>query len=796
MDSKNDLPKTPAVSLWGTLWRDPRHYQITILGTLSLYGLGSLGFVVPPAQALTLIVTALVTQWAFSRWRGIALDVRSPLISSLSLCLLLRSPSMTLAALAAFVTIAGKFLIRRRGKHVFNPTNLGLVVMLGAALLLRAWWPSLGGVWVSPGQWGSTAFVGFFLACLGALVLYRAARADVSLGFLGAYAALCCGRALWLGDPWSIPLHQLQNGSLLIFTFFMISDPKTTPDSRAGRLLFAALVAVGAAWVQFGLYQPNGPLWALAALAPTVPLLDRLLPGQRYRWPGLPATTPSRLTLTGLTQNQGGQTMSSLSSPRCRLRRSALQGGVPRLFLALLLPLLLVSLLLPAGSASAFCGFYVAKADTKLFNRASKVVLVRDGDRTVMTMANDYQGDLSEFAVVIPVPTFLEREQIHVADNALIEHLDAYTAPRLVEYFDDNPCGRYEMEAAMPSAVMRQDMAAEGKSLERARSLGVTIEAQYDVGEYDILILSAEESTGLVTWLTESGYRLPEGAEPVVGSYLKQGVRFFVAKVDLSEQAKLGYSYLRPLQVAFETPKFMLPIRLGTVNAEGPQELFVFALTRRGRVETTNYRTVRLPTGQEIPTYVKNDFGDFYRDMFSQQVEKENMRAVFLEYAWDMAWCDPCAADPLSQSELRELGVFWLDGGPTVGPTGGPTVGPTGGRQVQPSGPQNVFVTRLHVRYDAAHFPEDLFFQQTGDRTNFQGRYVLRHAWTGNDRCPAAQEYFRQLADRREQEAKTLASLTGWNVNDIRGRMGEVPGAGSPEPAADEVPWWKRIWPG
>ena len=420
----------------------------------------------------------------------------------------------------------------------------------------------------------------------------------------------------------------------------------------------------------------------------------------------------------------------------------------------------------------AFCGFYVAKADTTIWNRASQVVLVRDGDRTVLTMANDFKGEPKEFAVVIPVPTFIERGQIHVADKALIDHLDAYSAPRLVEYFDENPCERRLMEGlagALPSA---KRLSADAQR-DRAKSLGVTIEASYTVGEYDILILSAKQSQGLETWLIESGYKIPPGASRVLGSYLKQGMKFFVAKVNLEAQSKLGFSYLRPIQVAYESPKFMLPIRLGMVNAQGPQELFVFALTRQGRVETTNYRTVRLPSNQDVPLFVKNEFAPFYKAMFAHQVKRENMRAVFLEYAWDMAWCDPCAADPLSAEELRALGVFWLD------------------RNLSRGGAQDVFLTRLHLRYDGAHFPEDLVFQTTGDRTNFQGRYVLRHAWQGKESCEEATAYRRELPKRWEREAQTLAALTGWEVNKIRRKM-SLPAAARP---AEDEPWWKSIWP-
>jgi hypothetical protein len=414
-----------------------------------------------------------------------------------------------------------------------------------------------------------------------------------------------------------------------------------------------------------------------------------------------------------------------------------------------------------------FCGFYVAKADTKLFNKASQVVIVRDGDRTVMTMANDFEGEPKEFAVVIPVPTFLTREQIHVGEKSLVDHLDAYSAPRLVEYFDHDPCGVFDRLESLPMASAPMAMKAQGGA-SRAKALGVTIEAQYTVGEYDILILSAKQSDGLETWLRENGYRIPAGASAVIGSYLKQNMRFFVAKVNLGEQRKLGFNYLRPLQVAYESPKFMLPIRLGMVNADGPQELFVYALTRNGRVETTNYRSVRLPSDMDVPEYLKqpNEFAGFYKAMFARQVQHQDGRAVFLEYGWDMRWCDPCAADPLSNDELRQLGVFWANG---AGQAPG------------------AFLTRLHLRYDNAHFPEDLVFQETGDRGNFQGRYVLRHAWTGADTCGAAATYRQSVRERRAREAEQLASLTGWNIADIRKKMGE-------DPAAPDRAWWERLW--
>lgn len=450
----------------------------------------------------------------------------------------------------------------------------------------------------------------------------------------------------------------------------------------------------------------------------------------------------------------------------------------------------LTSFAFSAQAASAFCGFYVAKADTDLFNDASKVVLVRDDERTVITMASDYRGEASEFAMVVPVVDIPEREQINVANPALVDHLDEYTAPRLVEYYDENPCDmrRYRMESVAMSAPPEPVMDA---VMEEAEDLGVTIEAEYEVGEYDILILSAEESDGLITWLNQEGYRIPDGAEDVVGAYLRRGMKFFVAKVNLERHD--GSAMLRPIQVAYEDEDFMLPIRLGTVNADGKQELFVFAITREGRVETTNYKTVKLPSDMDVPIFVKDEFGEFYKAMFAHQTENENGKAVFMEYAWDMSWCDPCAANPLTRSELRELGVMWLDEG------GQGDIQPMPRPGIRP-GPQPVdaFVTRLHVRYDGTTFPEDLSFQVTGDRENYQGRYVLRHPWRGDyGQCEEAGRYAETLVSRWDTEAESLSKLTGWELEEIKQKMADggfsasAVGVSEPKP---KKKWWQRLW--
>jgi hypothetical protein len=410
---------------------------------------------------------------------------------------------------------------------------------------------------------------------------------------------------------------------------------------------------------------------------------------------------------------------------------------------------------LAAAPANAFCGFYVAQADAKLFNTSSKVVVSRNGDETSMTMASDFEGDVKEFAVVVPVPTFIERQQIGVVDPKTIDHLDHYTAPRLVEYHDEDPCTPRMQVASMMPAPAPQAMPARALAVAE-RNYGVTIEASYDVAEYDVLILSAKESDGLVRWLTDNHYRIPQGAEGVLGSYIRQNMRFFVAKVNVERMSTLGNGYLRPLQVRYQSLKFMVPLRLGTVNARGAQDLVIYALTKTGRVESANYRTVKIPSDIDVPLYVRDEFGPFYKAVFERAVRKENMRAVFVEYAWDMAWCDPCAADPMSNKELAELGARWI--------------GDDSAAPFRNSG-SNVYVTRLHVRYDANTFPEDVVLLETKDRSNFQGRYVQHHPWLGKSSCEAATAYRQALPARFASEASNLEELTGWSHADVAGRM-------------------------
>ena len=407
--------------------------------------------------------------------------------------------------------------------------------------------------------------------------------------------------------------------------------------------------------------------------------------------------------------------------------------------------------LLASVNAYSFCGFYVAKADTTIFNNKSEIILVRDGTRTSITMSNDFKGDVRDFAMVVPVPVVLQEGDIKVVDRRIFETLDAYSSPRLVEYYDSNPCSQvlYESDAnwAIPATTsmagnrMMNDMVEE--------KFNVTIEAEYTVGEYDIALLSAKESTGLKNYLIQEGYKIPATAESVLEPYIKSNMKFFVVKVNLDNQKNTGFDYLRPIQINFDHPKFMLPIRLGMANSTGEQDMIVYAFTKTGRVECTNYRTVKVPTDRNIPLYTKDIFGEFYKNLFTRAYSREGKNAVMLEYAWNVtpSWggmkCDPCVGNPPIYNDFAEAGVWWA-----------------GWNSASP-----VFFTRLHVRYSNAKFPADLTFQITPNTENFQARYILTHPAGGPFDCDESQDYLESLRARRKVEVDELYALAGIKPN-------------------------------
>ena len=403
----------------------------------------------------------------------------------------------------------------------------------------------------------------------------------------------------------------------------------------------------------------------------------------------------------------------------------------------------------------AFCGFYVAKAGASLFNKTSQVILVRNNDKTTITMSSDFEGSVKDFAMVVPVPVVLKRDEIRTVSSSIFQTLDDYSAPRLSEYYDENPCApkiEYDISANRSYMMLEPPMVEQASKAEE--QYHVTIEAQYTVDEYDIRILSAKESSGLERWLTDNGYKIPDGAREVLTPYINSNMKFFVVKVNTEELRKKGTSFLSPLQISFHSPKFMLPIRLGMANAKGPQDMIVYAFTQAGRIETTNYRTVEVPTGNSIPEFVQDYFGKFYVDVYRKHRKESGENNVYVEYAWNISgnvtqFCDPCNGPPPMLQDLMTLGVDWV--------------------QNYHTGYQgDVFFTRLHVTYDRKNFPQDLMFEETPNRENFQARYVINHPAYGDFQCAEGRTYVHNVMKRRGDELNELAMLTGWDVSPYR----------------------------
>jgi hypothetical protein len=407
-----------------------------------------------------------------------------------------------------------------------------------------------------------------------------------------------------------------------------------------------------------------------------------------------------------------------------------------------------------AGPALGFCGFFVAGSDAKLTNHASQVVLLREDRRTVMTMSNTYQGPPENFAMVVPVPVVLQKEDVKTLAPDVFDHIDALSAPRLVEYWEQDPCRPPVLELARrgggggplipsPSGPSPKD------------DYGVKVEARFAVGEYEIVILSAKDSGGLERWLVDNRYKIPQGAAEALAPYVRDQMKFFVAKVNIQKvkRNEQGIVVLSPLRVAFEAEELRLPVRLGLLNAAEKQDLIVYVLHPESRFEVANYPNVFIPTNLEVVDEVRKSFSAFYAELFDATIEKMNRRAVVTEYAWQTTSCDPCPTPPLLPSDLATLGA----GGDAPGSAAQPSR-----RRPAPGGFYGGFapwvLTRLHARYDRATLSEDLIFRKVkpvvggrsnwdgtsldagakpadGGTNNFQGRYIIRHYWTGPVKC-------------------------------------------------------------
>ena len=692
------------------LQNDPRYYQLGFQGIFLLFGIAILGWQTEWQRVFTYFTICLATQSIFiykkkANWHSL----KSAAITAMGLGLLLQTNNLWVAAAAAAISIAAKFCVRWKGKHIFNPANIGIMAII---LLTNQ-------AWISTGQWGSHSYFPFGIIVAGITILSKVKRLETGFIFLAAIMLFEYFRqCVFLGWPADFWWHRVSNGSLLVYALFMITDPKTTPNHRSARISWAIILAFITFYLGYSMQLYAAPIYALFILSPFTPLFDKIWESESFKW------NPNIKSIK--VNNMKNKVMKPL--------------------------LLATAMMFGSMQASAFCGFYVAKAGANVFNKKSQVILVHDGNKTSITMQNDFQGALKEFAMVIPVPVVLQRNDIQIKENSLFDNLDAYSAPRLVEYFDQNPCQPvyrryYDMNAVKS---IQLESVTEDSEMSKEYKRKVKIEAKYSIDEYDIIILSAKESWALEAWLTDNNYALPPNAKEVLDPYIKNKLKFFAVKINLEKAKNLPQGKLRPIQISFESNKFMLPIRLGMANANGQdQDLIIYSFTRTGRVECANYRTVELPTAKKVPTFVKSDYNNFYKETFATSYEREGKKAVFLEYAWNVSpnWgmkCDPCVGDPPIVADLMNAGVHWVQSGNNFN-----------------QGSGNVFFTRLHVRYNRTKFPSDLTFIETPNKTHYQVRQIITNPAQGDFSCAAGLQYLSKLKDRRRLELQEMEALSG-----------------------------------
>jgi MYXO-CTERM domain-containing protein len=429
--------------------------------------------------------------------------------------------------------------------------------------------------------------------------------------------------------------------------------------------------------------------------------------------------------------------------------------------------------ILTPASAEAFCGFYVAPQDGPLYNDATMVALMREGTRTALSMSNNYKGPAADFAMVVPVPVVLQKENVKTLDKGIFTRLEALTAPRLVEYWEQDPCQQNYMYDSPKGGAVKSSAAPAPAAKKPDADYGVKIEAKFTVGEYDILVLSAKQSDGLETWLHDNKYKIPKGASAALAPYVKEQWKFFVAKIDVKkvQMDAQGVAILSPLRFHYESQDFRLPVRLGLLNSRGQQDLLVWVLSQTSRYDVANYSNVFIPTNLEVTDETKKSFGAFYAALFDEAIKKAGGRAVVTEYSWATSSCDPCPTPPLGPNEIASLGGDVLLG-MGVPPPPPPMPGPSPKGPMPPppppmkkpgwGGPFGGFtpmvVTRLHTRYDPTTLGDDLVFRaaagvvggrehvvgqngelekgaQLSTANNFQGRYIIRHKWAGAIKC-------------------------------------------------------------
>jgi Na+-translocating ferredoxin:NAD+ oxidoreductase RnfD subunit len=726
---------------------DARYFQIIFQLSFLSYGVFYLGWNANWAMYSIYIATALGTQWLgdsmvhrkiqpiIGKESFLLKGGLSALISAASLCLLLKTNHLYMAAIASFISIASKFLLKANGKHIFNPSALGIVVLIYCT----------NDAWLLPAQWGFNATIFFMVATLGTIVITKVQKLDVCFAFLFTFLGLTFYRqVIYLNWPIDFFWQSMSTGSLLLFTFFMISDPKTAPNNHIARIVWGSAIGGLSFYVTAYHFVNAAPIKVLVILAPLVPIFD-------YFFKATPFTWQSKF-------------IPILKIPRIYIPQLGKKIGT--FFLVLILC---------NNDVMSFCGCFVERIDTRyvsnadgtLKNKTSQVIMVRDGNKNVITMYNDFKGDSKDFAMVVPVPTVLKKNDIKVVDQNIFNTLNEYSKPKLLQFYDRNPCTNFSEEDRV-TVTSSENLRKNTDNISQPSIVPhVKIEAQYLVGEYDITILSATESGDLKTWLSTNGYKLPDGAEEVLEPYIKSKLKFFVAKVNLKEKEKMNTGFLRPIQITFTAPKFMLPIRLGMANADGDQDMIVYAFTKKGRVECTNYRTVNMPTDKQVPLFVQQNFGAFYSNLYEKQWKDEGKSIAMLEYAWNVspfvggAKCDPCVSAVPNYNDLVQAGVWWLNG-----QNWNDYSDVDEDEEYNIDNVRDVYFTRLHIRYNRESFAQDINFMLTPNKENFQTTYKITHPAPGDFSCEAGKQYLKDLKKRRKKELKNLYDLTGKTYTD------------------------------
>jgi len=410
------------------------------------------------------------------------------------------------------------------------------------------------------------------------------------------------------------------------------------------------------------------------------------------------------------------------------------------------------------STADAFCGFYVGGAGAKMFNNATQVVLLRDGTTTVLSMQNNYDGPAENFALVVPVPEILQEENVKTLQRSAFDRIDGLSSPRLVEYWEQDPCipDRPRKQRIVRAAKKRSKAKTGGAG--GAKDYGVTVEGEFTVGEYEIVILSAKYSLGLYDWLTDNNYNIPKGAKKVLRPYIAQGMKFFVAKVAI-DKVKIdesGKTMLSPLRFHYTSEKFQLPVRLGLLNSKGTQDLVIHILARNQRYEAANYRNVTIPTNIAVRDRTRDEFATFYASLFDRVIRKKR-RVVVTEYSWMATKCDPCPAGfpGLTRNHIATFGADVLAGRANTGQGQVMVRGRRSRRR--PRWTSGWVLTRLHTRYSKNSGARDIVFKKAnaivggreihgkgkrlergakkGTVNAFQARYIIRHKWDGPVTC-------------------------------------------------------------